>query len=234
MMRRPHTQPVQPTQGRPDLTVLIATDLHVDFVGHGPMAGQGADGCAAALIARVARYREPKLAFERAASRGDETMPPTGWTTTAVVAVEGPTPRRRGPRHFAGLPPHAAQPVEEGLLDGIDRTPDCPWAWGDCPAGGGDVLDLGWEAKGAWLPLRRYITWLRPGRVEIAGLSVDHGGLAVAEAMVAERLVAGDAVTVLAGSSTFLDLAATRPRLDRLAGAGVHLDWSRWVDRNGP
>jgi hypothetical protein len=192
-----------------DLAALIVTDLHTDFVAGGPLAVPGADDAAVGLSALVAETRRPTGI--------------AGVRRTAIVVVEG-IPSWRADKAGGGsgpYPPHGLARAEQGLLASVEPGVDCPYAWASCPAAGADPLGAGFDAMGQFVGLGQILERIAPSAISVAGLGLEHGGLAVAEAL------AGRAdVTVLAGRSSFLDLDGARPRLDRLADRGVKIDWS--------
>ncbi len=190
-------------------TTLLITDLHRDFLPGGALAAPGADAVAKQLIRLLTSLGADSAPYRSA----DVIVEGTFWDQGSSHPLAPGWPEHGHGHGIAGLP----EPV---LRSNLERH-----TWTFCPANGdADLLATYAEGGGQSFTLRSTIAEDHsPAEIHVAGLSVEHAGLALARTL-AERL--GDRGTQLAfraDLSTFLHPDQAPDLLHELEQAGVRL-----------
>jgi hypothetical protein len=208
-----------PPQGPGGGALLLITDLHHDFVGCGPMAAARSDEVASGLAAVVRRDRPGRRSAD---GEGVAGTAPDDYRLVSVC-VEGQQWGKHVPCPLgSGWPPHSSDEALGALAEGLALSENEVHVWTSCPGAGARPLDAEAIGHDQGFSLERALAYARPDVVHVAGLSVDHAGLAVAAAVARAHLA--PQVTVLLAASTILRPEVAEARLADLSSAGVTID----------
>jgi len=193
--------------------VVIAVDLHVDFVGSGAMAADGSVEVSVKLADLIRQQQtEPRQGLPGAFS--------------VKVVVEGRLWGEHPPFHpDSPFPPHCEGTDGQDLAAAlVVRTGACH-VWEFCPAIEGEVLSAKADGKGQLFTLEHALSFGHPpARVDVAGLSVEHATLELAEAVGRRYRRAGTQTVFWPNMSTFLHPEQASDQILRLQKAGVIID----------
>lgn len=190
-------------------TILLITDLHRDFLPGGGGAAPGADAVADRLV-------------QLSLTPGSASAP----YRSADVIVEG-TFWGQGRDHpvAPGWPEHGHGHGIAGLPESVLRSTVERHTWTFCPARpDADLLATYAEGGGQSFTLASTVAQdYSPAGIHVAGLSVEHAGLALASTLAKRLGPRGTEVAFRADLSSFLRPDEAPDRLRELERAGVRI-----------